>query len=122
MLIQEFSTFPVWLAVATSEPLTPLGPECGKYRLTSPDILAGDIKEIPIVTNQLIIELLKLKDATPNCSYKMLLNWLQMVDGSRWPHENSPTLAAVTNTIECLKAQHFILKKKRDCKAKQVNR
>ena len=52
------------MAAATSEPLTPLGPECAKYRHTSQDILAGDIKEIPIVTNQLILELLKLKDAT----------------------------------------------------------
>lgn len=107
-------------AATASEPLTPLGPECAKYRLTSQDILAGHIKEIPFVTNQLIIELLKFKDATPNCSYKMLLNWLKMIYGSRWPQENSPTLAAVTKSIERLKAQHFILKKKRDCQAKQV--
>ena len=52
------------MAAATSEPLTPLGPECAKDRHNSQDILAGDIKEIPIVTNQLILELLKLKDAT----------------------------------------------------------
>ena len=84
------------------------------------NILAGHIKEIPIATNQLILALLKLKNATPNCSYTMLLNWLKMIYGSRWPQENSPTLAAVTKSIECLKTQHFILKKKRDGKAKQV--
>ena len=41
-----------------------LGPECAKHGLTLSDILAGRVKELPSVTNQLILELLTFKDAT----------------------------------------------------------
>ena len=97
-----------------------LGPECAKYGLTSSDLLAGRVKELPSVTNQLILELLTFKDATPNCSYRMIYDWLQMIYGRRWPQENSPTLAAFTKSTERLKALYLKLKKKRDSKAKQV--
>ena len=105
---------------AVSSEVTLLGSECAKYGLTSSDILGGRVKEIPNVTNQLILELLRFKDATPSCSYRMLFDWLKMIYGSRWPHENAPTLAAVTKSIERLKRQHDKLKKKRDSKAKRV--
>ena len=69
------------------------------------------MKELPSVTNQLILELLTFKDATPNCSYKMFYHCLQMFYGSRWPHE---ALAAFTKSTERLKAQYYKLKKKRE--------
>lgn len=70
--------------------------------------------EVSTVTNQLMLELSRLKDATPRCSFSMLLDWLRKIYGSRWPTESPPTLQAVTKSIERLKAKHSKLKKIRD--------
>lgn len=72
-----------------------------------------------VVTNELILELVKFKDLHSQCTYRTLHSWLKALYGSRWPKE-PPTHHAITRSIDRLKGKLRKLKKQGATPSKEL--
>lgn len=77
------------------------------------------LKEISTVTNEIILELAKLKYENPSVTFAIFYQWVRDLYGDRWPQHDSPTRQAVTRSVSRLKAQFEKLKKLRSCDDKE---
>ena len=73
------------------------------------------LPEVHIVSNGLILELLRFKDRHAQCTFKILYCWLQDLYGKNWPHESPPTSKAITKSVRRLMEIFQKLKKEKDC-------
>ena len=69
------------------------------------------LPETCLLTNGLVIELLRFKDEHAECTYRSMYNWVQDLYGRKWPIEAAPTLQAFTKSVERLKAKLSKFKK-----------
>ena len=60
------------------------------------------LPEVDIVSNGLILELLRFKDRHAQCTFKILYSWLQDIYGKNWSHESPPTSKAITKSVRRL--------------------
>ena len=71
------------------------------------------LKEISTVTNEIILELAKLKYENPSVTFAIFYQWVRDLHGDWWPQHDSPTSQAETRSVSRLKAQFEKLKKLR---------
>ena len=70
------------------------------------------VYQIPCITNELILKLLRFKNLHSECSFKTLFCWVKDLFGKKWPLPDSPTCQAVIKSIDRLNARFAKLKKK----------
>ena len=73
------------------------------------------LPEVDIVSNGLILELLRFKDRHAQCTFKILYSWLQDLYGKNWPHKSPPNSKAITKSVRRLMEIFQKLKKEKDC-------
>ena len=77
------------------------------------------LKEISTVTNEIILELAKLKYENPSVTFAIFYQWVRDLYGDQWPQHDSPTSQAVTRSVSRLKARFEKLKKLHSCDDKE---
>lgn len=83
---------------------------------SSPPVL--QLQEVPIISNGLILELLRFKDQHSQCTFKIFYSWLKDLYGKNWPDERPPTSKAITRSVWRLVEVFQKLKKGKSCKDK----
>ena len=97
--------------------ITP-GEQCTKNGITTAMLLsyvssdaATHPPEVEIITNGLLLQLVRLKDSHSQCTLKTLYAWMKDVYGRKWLQEEAPTSLAINKSIERLSARLTKLKK-----------
>ena len=85
----------------------------------SGDMCSKHLPQLPAVTNELILELVKFKNKHSECTYKTFHRWLIDIYGERWPQPDSPTYQAITRSVERLNARLTKIKKQHSCGEKE---
>ena len=74
-------------------------------------LILVQLPEVQVITNELILELLRFKDQHPQCTFRIFYCWLKNLYGKNWPDETPPTCKAVTKSIRRLMEAFEKLKK-----------
>ena len=78
------------------------------------------LEELPVVTNELILNLVKFKHLHQKCTYNVVYHWIKDIYGEKWPLPDSPTCQAIIRCIERLSARFLKLKKQHSSSDKKV--
>ena len=63
------------------------------------------LEELPFVTNELVLSLIKFKHLHPKCTFNVVYRWIRDIYGEKWPLPDSPTCQAIIRCIERLTAR-----------------
>ena len=80
----------------------------------------SQLSEVPVVSNELILELARFKHRYPECTFKTLYSWIKDIYGDKWPLPDSPTCIAIIKSIERLDARFLKLKKQHSSVNKEI--
>ena len=69
------------------------------------------IPEVSVITNGLILDLLKFKYEHSQITFKIFYQWVQEIYGEKWPQPELPTCQALTRCVERLTAKLTKIKK-----------
>ena len=94
----------------------PLGySECLKSGLTESMLLSHSLQhplpEVSVITNGLILDLVKFKNEHHGITYQVFYQWVEEIYGEKWPYPESPTCEAIVRCIERLTAKVIKIKK-----------
>ena len=78
------------------------------------------LEELPIVTNELVLNLVKFKHLHPKCTFNVVYCWIRDIYGEKWPLPDSPTCQAIIRCIERLTARFSKLKKQHTSSEKDL--
>lgn len=77
------------------------------------------LEELPFVTNELVLNLVKFKHLHPKCTFNVIYSWIRDIYGEKWPQPDSPTCQAIIRCIERLTARFSKLKKQHTSSEKE---
>lgn len=77
------------------------------------------LPEISIITNELVLELVKFKQQHSVCTFKLFHLWITDLYGVKWPQSDSPTCQAITRSVERLSSKLVKIKKQHSSAEKQ---
>ena len=69
------------------------------------------LPEVSVITNGLILDLLKFKYEHSQITFKIFYQWVQEIYGEKWPQPELPTCQALTRCVERLTAKLTKIKK-----------
>ena len=69
------------------------------------------VEEVCFITNELVLELIKLKDENSDVTFTIFYEWIVDVYREKWPHPDSPTCQALSKSVTRLMARLAKLKK-----------
>ena len=78
------------------------------------------LEEIPFVTNELVLNLVKFKHSHPKCTFYVVYCWIRDIYGEKWPLPDSPTCQAIIRCTDRLTARFSKLKKQRTSSEKEM--
>ena len=78
------------------------------------------VEEVCFITNELVLELIKLKDENSDVTFTIFYEWIVDVYGEKWPHPDSPTCQALSKSVTRLMAKLAKLKKMRSSTEKEA--
>ena len=78
------------------------------------------LEELPFVTNELVLSLIKFKHLHPKCTFNVVYRWIRDIYGEKWPLPDSPTCQAIIRCIESLTARFSKLKKQHTSSKKDM--
>ena len=97
-----------------------LGPICIANGINSSMLLSftfnvptkcASLPEVAVITNELVLDLLRFKDHHPQCTFRTFYEWVKYIYGKKWPDTEAPTCQAITRSISRLTAHLSKLKK-----------
>ena len=69
------------------------------------------LPEVSVVTNGLILDLVKFRNEHSGITYKVFYQWVEEIYGEKWPYPESPTCEAIVRCVERLTAKLIKIKK-----------